>query len=153
MKLTSQVQQDTRANGKEKLDTVKETKFGQMAPATKDHGKTVKHTDTEGSCMFSETSMKECGSETKLTGRVSLHMLMVPHMMENGKMIFSMDKELSTGMIARNTKDHTIKEISMGLEAILGLMDLITQGIGLKIRYKETVSTPGKTAESTTEIG
>ena len=68
-------------------------------------------------------------------------------------MINSMGKELNIGMIARNTKDHTIKEISMGLEAILGLMDLITLGIGLKIRYKETVSTPGKTAESTTEIG
>ena len=73
------------------------SKSGLMVPSTKASGKTTKHTVTVFSGMCMVTNTKEHGRGTKLTAKVSIHIVMAPLMKVLGKMICNMVTERSSG--------------------------------------------------------
>jgi len=97
--------------------------------------------------------MKENGKEIKPTAKENILGIQVRYMMDNGKMICSMDWELNHGLINHNFKGLIIKERKMEKEPIHGLMGHFILEIGRITKFMELVNINGVMEENMKENG
>ena len=108
--LHSKMEQFIPDNGMATTDMAKVRKFGLTAPGMKVLGSAMWLRASVNSCTPMETFTKANGPMIKPTEREDIFTLMVPNMMANGKMTFSMAKELNVGRMALSTKASTPEE-------------------------------------------
>jgi len=80
-------------------------------------------------------------------------MQMALNILENGKMICSMDTERRLGLMVAHSKVTTNSERKRVKENIIGLMGRVLQGVGVTTRSTVLVFTHGLTVESSKAAG
>lgn len=97
-------------------------------------GKKTEPTDMESLFMLMAIFMKEIGQTIKQMEKEFTFILMEQDMRDIGRMIYNMVKEKRHGPMDQYMRENIIKERNMGMEFTVGMMGLLTQEIGLKIK-------------------
>jgi len=124
-------------SGKEVSEMVLVNKNGLMVQGISVSGLTIKRMAKVNSYMWTEMSMMVNGHMIKLTDMVSIGILMVQFMRENGRMICNMVRESKLGMIRVNTSVNMLVEPKMELAAMCGQTLVRIMDNGRKIKFKE----------------
>ena len=107
-----------------------ENRSGRMGLSTLENGRLVKLTGKESSFIRTEIIMKATGAITRLVDMAFTSMRTETSMKANGRMTSSMGMEKNDGQMGHHIKDHIIREPSMALVCINGMMDLSTTATG-----------------------
>jgi hypothetical protein len=151
--MCSRTELSSQANGKATLDTVMESRYGQMVQNTKANGKTTKLTASELSGTYTETNTKVSGREIRLMDMEPILIAMVLPIRATGETICNMARVSNTGMTIPSTMVSTSREKNTIKELTHGKMDPSIKDSGLKIGFMEGENTPGMMADNMTENG
>ena len=135
---SSNQEPNTPGSGKADLEMGMESKSGKMEQGILESGKTIGHTGKEGSSTLTKMNMKENGKMTKQMASVYISMQTEQHMKEIGMMIFKKEEELSDGLMARYSKESTMKERNTDTACTNGTTDQALKANGLRTRSKDS---------------
>jgi hypothetical protein len=116
--------------GRETLERVMVSRFGQMVPNIKENGLIIRRKARENLFMLTETSMMEIGNKTKHLDMESTYITMELDMKVIGSTTISMDMVSKLGLMEVSIKETTNKVKKMVKENTCGKMEAITMEIG-----------------------